>query len=88
MIKITQAKPLQGYKLELLFTDGVRGIVDLSDMIGKGVFAKLADRHAFEQVYIDGGTVAWEGGLDLCPDTLYSEVTGKSFESLYLRSDA
>jgi hypothetical protein len=88
MIKIQQARPLPGYKLELLFNDGVKGVVDLSDMIGKGVFARLADASAFGAVYLDAGTVAWEGGLDLCPDSLYMEVTGKPFESLYPRADA
>jgi hypothetical protein len=71
-----------------VFSDGTQGVVDLSDMIGKGVFAKLTDADEFNKVFIDGRTVAWKGGLDLCPDTLYSEVTEKSFESLYPRADA
>ncbi len=30
MRKISEAKVLQGYRLELVFDDGVRGVVDLS----------------------------------------------------------
>ena len=36
---ITNVKILQDYCLELTFDDGVCGTVDLSDKVGKGVFA-------------------------------------------------
>ncbi len=39
MKKISEVKVLQGYRLELVFDDGARGEVDLSDLVGKGVFA-------------------------------------------------
>jgi hypothetical protein len=34
---------------------------------------------AFQKVSIDSEshTVAWPGGIDLCPDSLYEEVTGQ-----------
>lgn len=36
--KIETATALDGYKLALTFNDGVSGVVDLSDLKGKGVF--------------------------------------------------
>jgi hypothetical protein len=38
------------------------------------------DREEFEKVFVDpeSETVAWPGGIDLCPDSLYEEVTGES----------
>ena len=58
--------------------DAAQGRVDLSDRVGTGVFAAWADPAFFERVFVDreSGTVAWPGGLDLCPDRLYSDVTG------------
>jgi hypothetical protein len=36
MRRITKVKVLPGYRLELEFDDGVSGIVDLSEAVGKG----------------------------------------------------
>ena len=37
MQKITQVQVLNDYRLELTFDDGISGIVNLSDLVGKGV---------------------------------------------------
>ena len=78
MPRIVKAKANPGYRLQLRFEDGAEGEVDLSDLVGKGVFAAWKDPAVFSKVLIDPetGTVAWPGGIDLCPDTLYHNVTG------------
>ena len=48
--------------------------MDLSDLAGKGVFSKWNHK------------VAWPGGIDLCPDALYVEVTGKDITSFLTAS--
>ena len=79
MYKVTSAKVLDGYRLWLQFSDGVRGEVDLSHLVGKGVFSAWRDRGAFEKVQVGSrGEVQWGNEIDLCPDALYLEVTGKS----------
>jgi hypothetical protein len=84
MRKILNVKVLQGYRLELTFDDGVTGITDLSALAGQGVFAAWKDRHVFEQVRIgSSGELAWGEQIDLCPDALYLEVTGKKPEELF-----
>jgi hypothetical protein len=84
MLKISKVKALQEYRLELEFDDGVSGIVDLSDLVGKGVFALWCDRRAFEQVRVgSSGELAWGDQIDLCPDALYLKVTGKKPEDLF-----
>ena len=77
MHRITEVKALPGYKLHLRFADGAEGDVDLSDLIGKGVFAAWRDPANFAAAFVDpeSGTVAWPGGLDLDPERLYSEIT-------------
>jgi len=79
MHHIKEVKPLSGFRIWIKFSDGVSGTVDLSDIAGKGVFSKWNDKGYFNSVYIDSKThtVAWPGGIDLCPDALYSEITGK-----------
>lgn len=84
MVRITQLKILPGYRLELDFDDGVRGVVDLSELVGKGVFSCWRDRDAFEQVRIGAfGELVWGDTIDLCPDSLYLKATGKKPEDLF-----
>jgi len=79
--RVTQVRPLGEYRLELSFTDGTRGELDLKDRIigRRGVFAALQDTNFFKNVRVDpeAGTICWPNGVDLCPDVLYSLVTGK-----------
>lgn len=91
MAKITAVRVLQGYCLELAFDDGVGGVVDLSELVGRGVFALWSNSHVFEQVRIGlFGELVWGDQIDLCPDSLYLRVTGKKPEDIFpaLRSEA
>jgi hypothetical protein len=84
MQTITAIEVLQGYRLSLTFDDGASGIVDLSHLAGKGVFARWLDRKQFEQVRIGSvGELVWGDDLDLCPDSLYLQVTGKKPEDIF-----
>jgi len=77
-------KPMSDYKVWVKFDDGVEGIADLSGLVGKGVFAKWTDKEYFNSVFVDNEshTIAWPGGIDICPDSLYAEITGEDINSL------
>ncbi len=78
MPRLVEVKPLLRYRLWLRFDDGVEGVVDLSGLVGKGVFVIWKDEERFRSVRIgDGGELVWEQDVDLCPDALYLEITGK-----------
>ena len=84
MVKITKVRVLNTYRLEVTFDDGVSGVVDLSDLVGKGVFALWRDPHFFERVRIGSfGELAWGDKIDLCPDSLYLKATGKKPEDVF-----
>jgi hypothetical protein len=90
MRKILDVKVVGQYHLELLFDDGTRGTVDLSDLVGKGVFTFWRDHDAFEHVRIgSSGELVWDDQVDLCPDALYLKATGAQPEDLFpaLRSE-
>jgi hypothetical protein len=83
-MEITEAKPRSGFRIFLKFNDGTAGVVDLSPIAGKGVFSKWLESGFFDTVRVStSGALEWPGGLDLCPDTLYMQLTGKSPEDLY-----
>ena len=91
MRKISEVKVLQGYRLELVFDDGARGVVDLSGLVGKGLFAMWCTHRIFDQVRIGSfGELIWGHQIDLCPDALYLKATGKRPEEVFpaLRSES
>lgn len=84
MRKVTKVTVLEDYRLGLTFDDGIQAVVDLSDLVGKGVFALWRDYRAFEQVRIgSSGELVWGDEIDLCPDSLYIKATGKSLPDLF-----
>lgn len=83
-MEIVVVKPLSDFRLFLKFNDGVAGIVDLSSIAGRGVFASWLNAGFFDKVRItDVGALEWPGELDLCPDSLYLQLTGKKAEDLF-----
>ena len=84
MIKVISFTVLDGYSLQLRFSDGAEGIVDLSYIPRQGVFESWNDPSFFREVSIDPetGTLAWPGEIDLDPYVLYSRVTGKFIEQV------
>jgi len=77
--RIVEVKPLDDYRLRIRFSDGVEGEVDLSDLVGNGVFAAWSDPAEFRKVFVDPEThtVAWPGGIDLAPDALYQDLVAQ-----------
>lgn len=84
VMKIVTASALPEYRLELRFDDGVAGTVDLSELVGRGVFAAWRDPESFKRVQVsEHGAVEWPGEIDLCPDALYLRLTAKSPEEMF-----
>jgi hypothetical protein len=81
---LTHVEPLPGYRLRVQYGNGVAGIIDLSHLVGKGVFQLWNDPESFRRVSIGtGGEVHWSDEVDLCADALYLEVTGKQPDEVF-----
>ena len=84
MKKIISVAVLENYRLALAFDDGVQGTVDLHNLAGSGVFALWNDYDLFKKVIIgDSGELVWSDQVDLCPDSLYLQVTDKKAEDVF-----
>jgi hypothetical protein len=78
---VVGVRPLDHYSLELTFSDGLCGVVDLSSrIVGRGgIFRPLEDQTVFRQVQLNRelGTIVWPNGADFCPELLYCWALGE-----------
>jgi hypothetical protein len=77
---VVEVRPLDGHRLCIRFEDGVKGVLDLTEIVSfSDVFAPLADRDYFDQVHVnpDLGTVCWPNHVDLDPDVQYALLMGQ-----------
>ncbi len=82
MIRPTEVEPRDGYRVWLRYSDGAAGEIDLYYLAGRGVFEAWNDPACFAKVRIaPSGGVAWGEDIELCPDALYMQLTGKSVEA-------
>lgn len=76
--RIMSVRVVGPHSVELAFTDGARGVVDLGPKLAHrgGVFELLRDPAYFACVSVDeeAGTISWPNGIDLDPDVLYEAV--------------
>jgi hypothetical protein len=88
--KVISATSLGKYKLRLSFNDGVEGIVDLSDMAGKGIFTAWDKNDLFDKVYIDNesGAIAWPGNLDIDTLNCYLQIKKITYGQYKQKADA
>lgn len=83
-MNLLEVRPKKNYCLYVRYDDGVSGEIDLARFVGRGVFAAWEEAGIFEKVTLaEGGHPEWPGGLDLCPDYLYIELTGKRPEQVF-----
>lgn len=79
--RVIHVAPLDGFRLAVEFSDGVRGEVDLADDLWGPVFEPLRDRALFVQAEVDRfGAVCWPNGADLAPDALHARLAGAAAE--------
>ena len=83
MIRPTAVAPRDGYRIWLRYSDGAAGEIDLSPLVGQGVFAAWQDPACFAAVRLaEHGAIVWDEDLELCPDALYLQLTGKALSEI------
>lgn len=77
-----EAKP--DFHIYLEFSDGTKGDVDLSDLADSAVFEKWRSPEFFRTVHLgDHREIRWNEEIELCADSLYLKLTGKSPTQLF-----
>lgn len=72
-LHVVDVKYIENYKLEVVFSDGRKGIADLEGSFRGSVFEPLKDVDFFAKVSVDQEleTIVWPNGADFAPEFLY-----------------
>lgn len=82
--KILEARSLDEYRIWLKFDDGTVGEVNLSHLVGKGVFKLWSNYENFKNFSIENGrSLTWSDEIDIDADSLYLKLTGIKPEELF-----
>ena len=71
--RVINVESLIDFKLELTFSNGEEKVLDMKPYLNTGRFEELKNEAMFASVICTMGSIQWQNGLDLCPDTLYEE---------------
>ena len=71
--RVIKIIPSEDFKLELTFSNEEKRVFDMKPYLKTGRFKELKNEAMFASVVCALGTIQWQNGLDLCPDTLYEE---------------
>ena len=80
LVSVKNVSYLDGYRLLLTFSNGVRKIVDLENRLDFKPFRPLKDVAIFKKVRVERPTIVWPGDIDMDPETLYD--LGETAEQL------
>jgi hypothetical protein len=81
-----RVEPRDGLSIWIEFCDGTSGKLDLSRYAAGPAFAGWRDRSYFESVHINEyEEVEWGDDLQMCPDALYIDLTGRPWEDIWPR---
>ena len=71
LVRIREAKPMDGHRVQLTLTDGRVIERDLGPMLVGPVFSEIrSGQERFREMRVEAGTLVWPNGADLCPDVL------------------
>ncbi len=72
---VTDARHIEGHRVQLSFSDGTTAAVDLKDSLDGPIFEPLREIEYFKSFSLVGHTLAWPNGADFAPEYLRSLVS-------------
>jgi len=71
LLDVTHVTVRPDFTLFLEFENGERRSFNMGIYIDQKPWAKLKSGNAFQAAFVENGTVAWPGNIDIDPETLY-----------------
>ncbi|MBI1317555.1 MAG: DUF2442 domain-containing protein [Candidatus Hydrogenedens sp.] len=78
--KLIAATHESGYKIHVVFADGVEGTIDLESELWGEVFEPLREAERFREFRLDMelNTIVWPTGADFAPEFLHERALSKA----------
>ena len=71
LVRVCAARPMDGHRVQLTLTDGRVIERDVGPMLTGPIFSEIRSNPVrFREMRVEGGTLVWPNGADLCPDVL------------------
>jgi hypothetical protein len=76
MIEVIGIRRLDGFKLELEFSDGTVGVRNFESLLQRTgpMVAPLKDPEYFKRVFLEDGVPTWPNGYDWDPIALHNDM--------------
>lgn len=89
LLTIVKAKYLNEYKIEAVFSNGIKKILDFRDIInnGKGIIKKLQDKDYFMNFTLDPFTIDWNNEIGFDPQDLYEHGKTTGYDDSILEKE-
>lgn len=71
LLDVTHVTVQPHFTLLLEFENGERRSFNMANYIDRKPWARLKSGNAFQGAFVENGTVAWPGNIDIDPETLY-----------------
>ena len=71
LLDVVKVKAGPEFTLLLEFENGERRCFNMAAHLDQKPWDRLSSRRAFECAFVENGTVAWPGNIDIDPETLY-----------------
>lgn len=72
-VRVRRVAPLPGYRLDIEFDDGNRGVYDMTPYLDKGIFRGIRDERVFNRVHVAFGVVTWNDEIDISSERLWTD---------------
>lgn len=72
LAEVVAVSPVRDFIVDVTFSDGSSRKIDLEPYLHGPIFEPIRrDRQTFRTIKVQAGTIGWENGADIDPDTLY-----------------
>lgn len=73
LLDVTHVTVQSDFILFLEFENGERRVFNMTDYIDQKPWIRLKSGNMFQGAFVENGTVAWPGNIDIDPETLYEK---------------
>ena len=71
LLDVVCVQALPEFTLLLEFENGERRCFDMAPFMDQKPWSRLRQSNAFQGAFVENGSVAWPGRIDIDPETLY-----------------